>query len=207
MAQASVEVFPGLTRLQIEVPAACLTFLDEVSDADEARRAAGKIAPGHSVQLLVPRVEWISDHPFTVCDTCRSSTDPTMGRMTLLVKSYGGMTRRLETAARRSGGDDVLHDIDVVASPTFRTPVIVEGPYGGLHNYVSTPGSSGTKRTLCSLPCPRLVQMSHSDVILLFAGGIGITWCLPFLTHLALQQPDKQCKLVWNVKTLGASVR
>lgn len=184
MASASVEVFPDITRLQIDMPAACLTFLGEGADdekevASSTKASLGKIAPGHSVRLLAPKVEWISDHPFTVCDTVRSSSDPAMGQMTILVRAYDGMTKKLEKLVSHTASDDLENHSAVV-----RTPVVIEGPYGDLHNYLAS-----------------------SDVVLLFAGGIGVTFCLPFLAHVALKQPHKQCKLVWNVKSFGKSRR
>ncbi|CAO1633125.1 unnamed protein product [Sympodiomycopsis kandeliae] len=169
MTMATVETMsPDVIKVEVDLPISCLTFLDATS---ASKPSATKIAPGHSVRLLAPKVEWLSDHPFTVAHTRRSPTDPKMGQMTLWVKAYAGMTRRLLVASQASP--------DPESASHFQTPMVVEGPYGDLHNY-----------------------LADSEVIVLFAGGIGITFCLPIFTYTAFNCPEKQCKLVWNVKTL-----
>lgn len=45
--------------------------------------------------------------------------------------------------------------------------------------------------------------MYDSDTVLLFAGGVGITFVLPHFVRIALHSKKTTCKLVWMVRDLG----
>lgn len=46
-------------------------------------------------------------------------------------------------------------------------------------------------------------QVYESDNVLLFAGGVGVTFVLPHFVRTALHSPMTACKLVWMVRDLG----
>lgn len=51
-----------------------------------------------------------------------------------------------------------------------------------------------------------VVQIHTYDRVLLFAGGVGITFVFPQFVRIALHSPSTICKLVWMVRDLGKSV-
>ncbi|KAH7364768.1 hypothetical protein BKA65DRAFT_447900 [Rhexocercosporidium sp. MPI-PUGE-AT-0058] len=86
----------------------------------------------------------ISTHPFTICSMpSRSMDEPS--ELVFYIRHQRGLTAKLHQYA--------------LSNPGALTPVLVDGPYGGI-----------------SLP-----KLRNSDRVLVIAGGSGAGWCLPFI--------------------------
>ncbi|KAJ9092946.1 hypothetical protein QFC19_008544 [Naganishia cerealis] len=100
--------------------------------------------------------------------------DSHVGYFDLAIKAQRGLTRKLELAKGHHA----------VGSGSTSLPrifgVMVEGPYGHL-----------------------LEHIYFSDNLLLFGGGIGITYVLPHFVQFAQRRPEGTCKLVWMVRDMG----
>ncbi|KAL2060255.1 hypothetical protein VTL71DRAFT_9650 [Oculimacula yallundae] len=86
----------------------------------------------------------ISTHPFTICSMPSRSLD-TPSELVFYIRHQRGFTAKLHQYA--------------LNNPGASTPVMVDGPYGG----ISSP------------------QLHNSDRVLVIAGGSGAGWCLPFI--------------------------
>ncbi|CZS91302.1 related to Fre1p and Fre2p [Rhynchosporium agropyri] len=89
-------------------------------------------------------VQSISAHPFTICSMPSKSIDEP-SELVFYIRHRRGFTAKLHQHA--------------LNNPGVATPVMVDGPYGGV-----------------SLP-----QLHGSDRVLVIAGGSGAGWCLPFI--------------------------
>lgn len=132
-----------------------------------------KLRAGTSVRLTIPRLQFWSDHPFTVVDAGHVDGQ---GYIDLLIRSADGLTKHLARLVEASTRDGIESMSEVSRSIN----VVLEGPYGKWH--------------------PRV---SRHDDVLLFAGGIGITFCLPYFIHAAVADATtetRRCKLVWAIR-------
>ncbi|PWN18295.1 hypothetical protein BCV69DRAFT_80881 [Microstroma glucosiphilum] len=152
---------------------------------DEPKRKRGQIVAGHSVRVLIPQVQVWSDHPFTVMRTgrvaanCNTAGLLTEGFLELLIKQEGGFTKELSELARQTPLDveaaQVRHITDV--------GVILEGPYGHVYE-------------------EKIFERYREAR--LYAGGIGVTFCLPMVSRLVRRQTQGvACRLIWSVRDLG----
>lgn len=133
-----------------------------------------KLSAGTSVRLTIPRLQFWSDHPFTVIDAGLVNGAESQGYVDLLIRSADGMTKQLATLLQSS--DDKTLEAGSGTAVDRTMNVVLEGPYGHWHSSVA----------------------KHDDV-LLFAGGVGITFCLPYFVQVAVQS-DARCKLVWAIR-------
>lgn len=99
-------------------------------------------------------------HPFTIAST--ANPDHQHHTLSLRVKTRDGITRQLAKRAGRDGN----------------TSVVVEGPYGGLEE-----------------------RLSSFDDVLLVAGGVGGTFVWPIAEQLT--RMGKPFRMVWSVRTEG----
>ncbi|KAE8149061.1 ferric-chelate reductase [Aspergillus avenaceus] len=117
-------------------------------------------SPGQYLFLYIPSISGWTSHPFSVAWSETTTLNPN-----LLEKGLEPTTQPTEKATsisllirRRTGFTDRLYK--AALSNPGSVSALVEGPYGNLHSL----DSYGT--------------------LLLFAGGVGITHCLPFIRHL-----------------------
>lgn len=175
------------TRLRIAVPASKLRF------ADQQPSLIRGVAAGDDVRITIPRLQWVGEHPFTVFATGTSKDDPSQGNIDLLIKTGGGLTRKLAhhavNSSKTNGEDKDIEMVDASADqPSIA--VLIEGPFGTAPEI----GESTTE-------------------LVLVAGGIGITFCWPLFVaafRSCLSAVDKSsltsCKLVWIVRHEGTSL-
>ena len=110
--------------------------------------------PGQHCFLRFPSfdINALSSHPFTICSLPSTSTENT-SEMIFYIRPRGGLTSRLYKHA--------------LTRPGVQTPVLVDGPYGGIDNQ----------------------KYFNSDRLIVAAGGSGAGWMLPFveqfLRHLS----------------------
>lgn len=158
--------------LRIELPLSRLRFQGPI-DATAGLNML-TIGAGDDIRITVPRVQLVGEHPFTVLRTGKLSDQ--RGYLDLLVKTYGGLTRKLalRTKALPGGGEEVRLG-------GSKVNVLVEGPFGS---------------------APSLVNAEHAVLV---AGGIAITYCWPMFTASArgCYPALKTCKLVWIVRHSG----
>ncbi|GAC94347.1 likely ferric reductase [Pseudozyma hubeiensis SY62] len=169
------------TRLRISVPASKLRF------ADQPPTLFRGVAAGDDVRITIPRLQWVGEHPFTVFATGISKEDPSRGNIDLLIKTEGGLTRKLAHHAVKSNKtNDVDKDIEKIDAFADQPSIaiLIEGPFGTAPEI----GESTTE-------------------LVLVAGGIGITFCWPLFVAAftsCLSAVDKSslnsCKLVWIVR-------
>ncbi|KZF19808.1 hypothetical protein L228DRAFT_223655 [Xylona heveae TC161] len=131
--------------------------------------------PGQHCWLRFPHLSMLQNHPFTIASVpcCRHGLHGTskeedevscygdVQRMTFYIRSYNGLTRRLEdhTCAEIAKDDksSAMFDADGIFS------VHVDGPYGGIVEDLS----------------------SLYDCVVFVAGGGGVASCMPWMLHLA----------------------
>lgn len=101
-------------------------------------------------------------HPFTIASTANPDHDH--HTLSLRIKTRAGITEQLARCAR--------------ASTDGTTTVVVEGPYGGLEE-----------------------RLSSFDDVLLVAGGIGSTVAFPMAEYL--NRLGKPHRMLWSVKSKG----
>ncbi|RAL14178.1 ferric reductase family protein [Aspergillus homomorphus CBS 101889] len=160
-------------------------------------------SPGQYLFLYIPSIGGWTSHPFSVAwggdmpvheksplDRLDSWTAPKS--LSLLVRRRTGFTDKLFKAAlvqqhsfrsTMAYPDDPMHpSLQSPCGPPLRLAALVEGPYGSLHSL----DSYGT--------------------VLLVAGGVGITHCLPFMPHLIQKSTAgtvsaRKITLVWIVQS------
>ncbi|KAL9935553.1 hypothetical protein V8E36_005901 [Tilletia maclaganii] len=167
----------GLIRLRITLP---LSRVQLPGDSLTAHDVIPRIAPGHSVRILVPRVQFFSDHPFTVIGTGKLSEEGNddAGYVDLLIRQQQGFTRQLSKLQTLKNNDA---DVEVNQAVVRQSAVIVEGPYGGLH----------------------YEDVHDAGQVLLFAGGVGVAFVLPYMIETALTNPGVPCTLVWMIRDIA----
>lgn len=141
-------------------------------------RFAGKMLsprPGQIVWVQVPGVSWLNWHPFTIIPSIHAGSSAMKGHVgeaTIAIRALGGYTKKvmghlLEANAGHHGNGNCentrshansMMETNAIA-PSIR--IRVDGPYG-------------TGR----------LQYSNFPVIVLVAGGIGITPALAISTHI-----------------------
>ncbi|RAH67908.1 ferric reductase family protein [Aspergillus aculeatinus CBS 121060] len=170
-----------------------------------------RFSPGQYLFLCVPSVGGWTSHPFSIAwagdpsAAARSLTeksssdhlsqDTTSQSISLLIRRRTGFTDKLFKTAlthQHSHRSTLSYSDDPMATsssflepqttPPLRVSALAEGPYGNLH----TLDSYGT--------------------VLLIAGGVGITHCLPFIPHLLKGYTSgtvsaRRITLVWVVQS------
>ncbi|KAJ9124158.1 hypothetical protein QFC22_000955 [Naganishia vaughanmartiniae] len=122
--------------------------------------------PGAHVFVRFPTINIIQCHPFTVANIPKKlENGQSAHTLSLLISPRAGITQSALAKANISGG---------------RVPVMLDGPYGGIHN-----------------------SLSRHDRILLIAGGVGITFIIPQLCSL-LENPRhvRRVDLTWAVPSI-----
>lgn len=148
------------------------------------------IKPGSHAYLRFYAVSWWESHPFSVAwvvHTPIRSDDATLLPITEKIRSED-LKKNHKTSVSfviqaHSGFTRKLYDATVKHLGSIRTPVLVEGPYGGHHS---------------------LDSYGH---VVLFAGSSGITYQISHLTHLLRECPKgtiatRKITLVWVVRSL-----
>ncbi|KAK0525994.1 ferric-chelate reductase [Tilletia horrida] len=164
-----------LVRLRIRLP---LSRLHLPGEQASSSTVLTRIAPGHSVRILVPRLQFFSDHPFTVIGTGRlPEAGDDIGFLDLLIRQQKGFTRHLSKLQSVDAGA-----VDVESGTIVKqSAVIVEGPSGEIHHDA----------------------LRGASQVLLFSGGVGIAYTLPYLIETALSHPDVPCTLVWMIRDIA----
>lgn len=93
-----------------------------------------KIAAGQSIGLSVPHIQCVGDHPFTVMATGGIPEEADTGYLDLAIKANEGLTRKLANLLHVSP-DAEEHNVGQTGTQSLG--VLVEGPYGSLHEQVS----------------------------------------------------------------------
>lgn len=169
------------TRLRISVPASKLRF------ADQPQPLIQGIAAGDDIRVTIPRLQWVGEHPFTVFATGTLNDEPSQGYIDLLIKTEGGLTRKLaKHAVRSSKTYNADKDVELAGAPAkpLEISVLIEGPFGTV---------------------PEISQATTE--LVLVAGGIAITFCWPLFVAAfksCLTKAGKPklatCKLVWILR-------
>ncbi|KAJ9480426.1 Ferric/cupric reductase transmembrane component 2 [Pseudozyma hubeiensis] len=172
------------TRLRIAIPASKLRFADQPPSLNRG------VAAGDNVRITIPRLQWVGEHPFTVFATGTSKGDPSQGSVDLLIKTGGGLTRKLAHHAvnsSKTNSEDKDIEVNNASADQPSLAVLIEGPFGTAPEI----GDSTTE-------------------LVLAAGGIGITFCWPLFVaafRSCLGAVNKSsltsCKLVWIVRHEG----
>lgn len=196
-------------RVRIQLP------IQMVKTDDESPASPGtlctRIAAGQSIRMLIPRIQWTGDHPFTVVRAARDTTDASgkAAFVELLVKKQDGMTKHLANH-HRGKAEGALQDAAEkggAARHQTQLSVALEGPYGHLPAEVSVerqPALRNLGDDTDNVPCTSTFpQIHNSDQVLVLAGGIGITYCMPILVQVARHHPTTSCKLLWVSRDVG----
>ncbi|SPO30199.1 related to FRE3 - Ferric reductase, reduces siderophore-bound iron prior to uptake [Ustilago trichophora] len=183
-ASAQIRAFSAAadyTRLRISVPASKLRL------ADQPQPLIQGIAAGDDIRVTIPRLQWLGEHPFTVFAAGTFDDEPSQGYIDLLIKTEGGLTRKLaKHAVRSSKTCKADNDVELAGAPPnpLEMSVLIEGPFGTVPEI-----SKGT-----------------TDLVLV-AGGIAITFCWPLFVAAfksCLTKAGKPklatCKLVWILR-------
>ncbi|GAC93925.1 likely ferric reductase [Pseudozyma hubeiensis SY62] len=202
------------TRLRIQVPASRLRLVSTPSESrSDSSMELGKgprqwfglshsrlrfhpgsgivrIGAGDDIRITIPRLQWFSDHPFSVFAVGRRKSDgPNMGYVDLIIQRQAGLTQKLAVLAQelssskadglRIPNDDFLKQ--AVQNKGRRVRVVIDGPFG------RSPSLEGARHAV------------------LVAGGIAITFCYPLLVKAALGRFTglETCKLVWIIRDEG----
>ncbi|KAK7885825.1 hypothetical protein LTR67_010177 [Exophiala xenobiotica] len=133
---------------------------------------------GEHFYLCFPELSIWQAHPFTPCSL--PGDNPLGQTHSYLLRAKQGETKKLATlaAAKASALGQAGKEV-VTSSPT--TSVILTGPYGG-----SIVG-----------------HQSEDTNVLCVAGGTGVTFVLPVLQFIAMQQspqPDRRIELIWAIR-------
>ncbi|KAE8231249.1 hypothetical protein CF326_g3735 [Tilletia indica] len=170
-----------LLRFRIELP---LSRIQVPGQNDESGSTiVSRIAPGHSLRILVPRIQFFSDHPFTVLSTGKLSDGgdqgehSDMGYVDLLIRQQQGFTKQMSKL------ENVVESIDLESGAVVpkRSAVIVEGPYGELH----------------------YEEVRIASHVLLFAGGVGVAYTLPYMIETALSNRNVPCTMTWMIRDIA----
>lgn len=51
-----------------------------------------------------------------------------------------------------------------------------------------------------------LKQVCKSDGLILYAGGVGLSACLPYVRQAAIQQPQVPCTMFWMIRDAGEPI-
>ncbi|KAK5448029.1 hypothetical protein LTS15_009053 [Exophiala xenobiotica] len=133
---------------------------------------------GEHFYLCFPELSIWQAHPFTPCGL--PGHKPQGQKHSYLLRAKQGETKKLAILAAAKAPALGQAGKDVVASsPT--TSVILTGPYGG-----SIVG-----------------HQSEDTNVLCVAGGTGVTFVLPLLQFIAMQQsprPDRRIELIWAIR-------
>ncbi|CAO1615514.1 unnamed protein product [Parajaminaea phylloscopi] len=179
LTKAVVTDYDGVVcRLRVEVPKSRVTAVSErpTSKLWTRFRSAWKVQAGTSVRILIPRLQSWSDHPFTVIDADHSDEGSQSGFIDLLIRPQAGMTKALMDKTVNKDESSTAESSSRQRSAEFF--VVLEGPYGSKHGHSI---------------------IAHDDV-LLFAGGVGVAFSLPYFAMAALHGTGSRCKLVWAVR-------
>jgi hypothetical protein len=187
-------------RLRILIPASRLILANQLP-SEAAPAINSRITAGQSIGLTIPIIQWVGDHPFTVLATGLTDLNGQMGYLDLAIKANGGLTRKLAERLL-SCPETTSISINDHVNDTFS--VIIEGPYGDAHEEV---GVNPFRQYVLSSSraCLVIAQIHTFDSVLLFAGGVGITFIFPHFVRIALHSRSTICKLVWMVRELGGS--
>ncbi|GHJ83641.1 hypothetical protein NliqN6_0043 [Naganishia liquefaciens] len=167
-----------IVRLRITMPKSRIVLPTECHLITSASVPA-RISAGQSIGLSIPDIQWVGDHPFTVMATGEIPEHSDTGYLDLAIKANQGLTKKLADILHVSlGGEN--HDVQTTE---HGLGVLVEGPYGSLHE-----------------------EVYATENLLLFAGGVGVTFVLPHFVKTALHAPKTACKLVWMIRDLDACV-
>ncbi|KAE8258472.1 hypothetical protein A4X13_0g1660 [Tilletia indica] len=163
-----------LLRFRIELP---LSRIQVPGQKNESGSIVSRIAPGHSLRILVPRIQFFSDHPFTVLSTGKLSDGDGMGYVDLLIRQQQGFTKHMSKL------ENVVESIDLESGAVVakRSAVIVEGPYGELY----------------------YDEVRNASHVLLFAGGVGVAYTLPYMIETALSNRNVPCTMTWMIRDIG----
>lgn len=135
VARASISVLTKeIVRLRITMPASRIV-LPTKCHSETAPSVPARIAAGQSIGLTIPCLQWMGDHPFTVMATGMDEEQAGMGYLDLAIKANGGLTKKLAELLHVDLEQEDLENAKV-APPSLA--VLVEGPYGSLHEEVST---------------------------------------------------------------------
>ncbi|OOF92021.1 hypothetical protein ASPCADRAFT_153320 [Aspergillus carbonarius ITEM 5010] len=179
-------------------------------------------SPGQYCYLYIPKIGWLTSHPFSIAwgetgqtllgsyneklapvEAGAETNPPGLGStkvtsLSLLVRRRTGFTDTLFKAAYahgrlqlppdavgytdRSSASTLRSSLTEVPPAALHVTALVEGPYGNLHSL----DSYGT--------------------VLLFAGGVGITHCMPFIRHLVQGYHEgtvaaRRVTLVWIIQS------
>lgn len=102
--------------------------------ADSRPSVPARIAAGQSIGLSIPNIQWVGDHPFTVMATGEIPEEDDTGYLDLAIKANEGFTRKLANLLHVSPDAE---EQSVGQTGTQSLGVLVEGPYGSLHEEVS----------------------------------------------------------------------
>ncbi|CAD6916642.1 unnamed protein product [Tilletia caries] len=178
-----------LLRVRIKLPVSRLRLAGEEGGRADAGSGLSsgslvtRIAPGHSVRILVPRIQFFSDHPFTVLGTGGEAEGDNdvddMGYVDLLVRKQKGFTKHLSKLEATTGSVDVESRGQGFVK---QSAVIVEGPYGELH----------------------YDEVHNASHVLLFAGGVGVAYTLPYMIETALgNRRNVPCTMTWMIRDIA----
>ncbi|KAK5996192.1 Superoxide-generating NADPH oxidase heavy chain subunit B-like protein [Cladobotryum mycophilum] len=156
--------------------------------SDVTKFQIGGVRPSHPGQIAwvqIPSISFFNWHPFTIASA------PGQDTATIAVRALGSYTRKLqmtdgntmEMAPMTAGSDTGL--VDMARPPKVR----IDGPYG-----------------------VGRIQWGQHPVVVLVAGGIGITPSISIATHIVNQAaagvippngPGWHVHLLWTVKDLS----
>ncbi|EPQ26726.1 uncharacterized protein PFL1_05705 [Pseudozyma flocculosa PF-1] len=132
-----------------------------------------KLAAGYSIMLSVPRLQIVGDHPFSIAKA-RVIRDPKSEERAAFIDVLVNIQGGMTKKLLSLAGSKDIEGLALSRSLS----VIVDGPYDH-------------QLSLCA-----------TDHLLLYAGGIGVTYCLPFLEQHVYRGKFKTCKLVWMLRDL-----
>ncbi|PWN54246.1 hypothetical protein IE53DRAFT_376654 [Violaceomyces palustris] len=180
LTEAEVDFLSGgkVARLRIAMPS-WRVRPTKFGGNEESLDWIPRIGAGDSIMLTIPRLQFVGDHPFSVFRSGVSVSEGEGGReeafLEVMVGIKGGMTAKL---LKLKGDSEEVGVKSESRKGGKKLTVFVDGPYD---------------------PQPTFEEVDH---LILFAGGIGVTFCVPYLARSVHERKWKSCKLVWMVRDL-----
>ncbi|KAK0554897.1 ferric-chelate reductase [Tilletia horrida] len=175
LVSASIDRYSSsVVRLRVQLPLSRV----KVPEDPPALWNTHKISAGQSVRLLMPVAQWFSDHPFSVMATgleCDRENGRDVGYIDLLIRQQQGLTQQLSSHVGTTKDGKARRR---GFRSTKEVSVILEGPYG-----------HSPQAAVCK-----------SDGLILYAGGVGLSACLPWVQQAAVRQPQVPCAMFWMIR-------
>lgn len=155
-----------------------------------------KWTPGQHCFVRIPGISWLDSHPFTISNAeSAGGVDPETRSEETIIKSASDVQvfpqqrqQSIVLLARARSGFTSKLSTHAASDADLLSSAWIDGPYGGVGR-----------------PLERLC-----DTMILFAGGTGITACLPWLKHVVHARRSgspvrcRKVVLVWVMRNVAA---